>query len=238
MPIKINHRLRPQITQIVILVSGFWFLVTNSYAAPCYGTKMPRKKGIFMGAQTHSIFKRYLEDEFGKLRSTQHLFLLSYGVFDWLSLDLKGGAGNIKQHPVGSEEIDYASSFAGGYGFRLRVFAQKDFKAAFGFQHISIHPKSSRLGDSRNRAILDDWQCSLLVSYDYKKITPYLGTKWSRVDYIHKVEENRKRRVSDLTKDIGLVLGLDFSLSQKTWLNLEGQLFDGETLAVSVNYSF
>jgi len=213
-------------------------LFTVGYAAPCYGTKMPKENNFFLGAQTHSIFKRYLEDEYGKLRSTQHLFLLSYGVFNWLSIDLKAGSSNIKQHPVGSDEVDYNSNFSGGYGFRLRLYEKNNLKAVFGFQHISVHPKSRHLGDVKNEAILDDWQWSILASYDFKRIMPYLGTKWSRVDYIHKVEDNRKRRMSDLTKDIGLVLGLDFSLSERTWFNLEGQLFDGEALAVSFNYSF
>jgi len=222
----------------LILLTVYCSLYTIGYTAPCYGTKMPKEKKFFAGAQTHTIFKRYLEDEYGKLRSTQHFFLLSYGVCDGLSIDLKAGAGNIKQHPVGSDEVDYNSNFSGGYGLRVKFLNQDKIKAVFGFQHISAHPKSSRVGDTRHKAILDDWQWSLLASYDLKKIIPYLGSKWSRVDYIHKVEDNRKRRMSDLTKDIGLVTGIDFSLTQNSWLNLEGQFIDGEALAVSFNYSF
>ncbi len=229
-------------------VHSWWFIVHSilfllvlyaaCYAAPCYGTKMPKENKFFLGAQTHTIFKRYLEDEFGKLRSTQHFFLLSYGVFNWLSIDLKAGSGNIKQHPVGSDEVDYNSNFAGGYGFRLRLYENENLKIVSGFQHISVHPKSRDLGDVRNKAILDDWQWSILASYDFKRIMPYLGTKWSRVDYIHNVNGERKRRMSDLTKDIGLVTGIDFSLTQNCWLNLESQFIDGEALAVSLNYSF
>ncbi|MBM3246771.1 MAG: hypothetical protein FJZ13_05555 [Candidatus Omnitrophica bacterium] len=199
---------------------------------------MPKAKKISMGLETHSIFKRYLEDEFGKLRSAQHFLLLSYGVFDWLSVDLKGGVGNIKQHPAGSDEVDYKSNFAGGYGLRWKFFERKGIKAVLGFQHISVHPHSRHLGSVKNKAILDDWQWSMLASYDFKIITPYLGARWSRVDYIHTVGDQRKRRMSDLTKDIGLIIGLDFPFSQNAWLNLEGQFIDSEALAVSVNYSF
>lgn len=220
------------------LAAGCWLLVTVAYAAPCYGTKMPKKKEFFAGAQTHSILKRYLEDEFGKIRSTQHFFLLSYGVYDWLSIDLKGGAGHIKQHPVGESEVDYASNFAGGYGFRLKLYGQQKLKMVFGFQHISVHPKSVHVGNIRNKAILDDWQASFLVSRDIFKFTPYLGTRWSRVDYIHTAENNRKRKMSDLTKDIGFIVGLDFPVTERVWLNLEGQLFDSEACAFSVNFKF
>jgi len=121
---------------------------------------------------------------------------------------------------------------------RGRCLNKDRLKAVLGFQHISVHPKSIHLGNTKHRAILDDWQWSLLFSYNFRSITPYLGTKWSRVDYIHKIEEDRKRRMSDLTKDMGLVVGSDFSITDKVWFNLEGQFFDGEALAASVNYSF
>jgi hypothetical protein len=238
-----NIKTKVKSIDIWMLFSLFWILCfgichSHCYAAPCYGTKMPGKKEFFTGVQSHSIFKRYLEDDYGKIRSTQYFFLLSYGVLDWLCIDLKGGAGNIKQHPKGADELDYASNFAGGYGLRLKLYDQHNSRIVFGFQHISVHPKSTHLGNTKNQAILDDWQTSILVSYDFKKATPHLGTRWSRLDYIHKVEDNRKRKMSDLTKSIGLIFGCDFSLTEKVWLNIESQSLDSEALAVSVNYKF
>ena len=213
-------------------------LTSISYAAPCYGTRLPKEKQFFTGVQTHIIFKRYLEDEFGKVRSRQHFLLLSFGLKDWFSVDLKGGAGNIKQRPTDSPEIDYSSSFSGGYGFRMKLYDENKQRIVFGFQHISVHPQMRRLGEVKHRAILDDWQASLLVSRDFSKTTPYLGVKWSRVDYIHKIEDSRKRRMSDLTRELGVVAGFDFSLNQKAWLNVEGQLGDGEACFASMNFSF
>ncbi len=220
---------------LVILNCSF---VAVASAAPCYGTRMPEKGKFFLGGSTHIMFKRYLRDDYGKLRSTQHFLLLSYGLYNWLSIDLKGGAGNIKQHPVGSDELDYPSSFAGGYGLRLRLYERGNIKAVLGFQHISVHPRKIRLGDIEHKAVLDDWQASLLASCGFKQMTPYLGTKYSRVDYIHWQGEDRKRRMSDLTRTVGLVAGCDFNLAPKVWLNLEGQFFDGEALALSINTSF
>ena len=220
---------------ILILIIS---LVAPVYSAPCYGTKMPRKKKFFTGFQTHTIFKRYLEDEYGKVRSFQNFLLISYGVYDWLAIDLKGGAGNIKQHPVGSDEVDYHSGFAGGYGFRLKLYDDKNIKTVFGFQHISVHPEGIHLGVVKNKAILDDWQVSILASYDFKKFAPYLGTRWSRIDYIHTVADNRKRRMSDATKSVGFILGLDLPITKNSWLNFEGQLFDSEAAAFSLNFSF
>ena len=225
--------------RLLLLLALILCLISSSQAAPCYGTKMPEQKQFFMGLQTHIIFKRYLEDDFGKLRSTQNLFLISYGVYDWLSIDLKGGAGNIKQHPSGSDEIHYPSNFSGGYGFRLKFLDQDNIKMVFGFQHISAHPGGKYVGSIKNKAILDDWQTSVLASYDFKKITPYFGTRWSRVDYIHKVGNNSsKRKMSDAGKSFGLIAGFDLPLAERFWLNLEGSAFDSEAFAFSLNYKF
>jgi len=237
MPIKIRKVIS---YKLWVISFGIFLFLTHHYcyAAPCYGTKMPQRKELFSGLQSHTIFKRYLEDEFGKIRSAQYFLLLSYGVYDWFSIDLKGGAGNIKQHPVGSDELDYPSGFAGGYGFRLKLYTREKNKIVFGFQHISVHPKSIRIGDIRHKAILDDWQYSLLVSHGFKKLTPYLGARWSRIDYIHRIEGARKRLMSDLTKSTGFIFGFDIPVAQKIWLNLEGQAFDSEAFAFSLNYNF
>jgi len=208
-------------------------------AAPCYGTKMPQKKKFFGGLQNHIIFKRYLKDNYGKLRSLQNFYLLSYGVCDWFSIDLKGGAGYIKQHPTGSSEIDYSTGFAGGYGFRLRLYEQRKVKMVLGFQHISVHPKRTYVSGVKHKAVLDDWQVSLLGSYDLTYFTPYIGTRWSRVDYIHWVDDNRKREMSDLTKSTGLIFGADIPFgNDRFWINIEGQFLDSEAFACSLNYKF
>jgi len=222
----------------LLMVISYALLVTEIYAAPCYGTKLPEKKQFFAGFESYSLFKRYLEDGQGKLSSQQEFYGMSYGVFGWLSIDLKAGAGTIKQHPVGSDEVRYSASFAGGYGLRLKFLDKNNFKAVLGFQHISVHPKRTYVNDVKNRAILDDWQWSVLASYNFKRITPYLGTRWSRVDYIHWTGDNRKRIMSDFTKDIGLIYGLEIPLTQKIWMVLEGSAFDSDAFSCSVNYAF
>ncbi|MFH0936008.1 MAG: hypothetical protein V1828_04055 [Candidatus Omnitrophota bacterium] len=214
-------------------------LLSSAYAAPCYGTKMPGRNKFFTGVQYYNIFKRYLEhSENGKMRSQQEFVLLSYGVFDWLSIDLKGGAGGIKQKPLGLDQRNYSEFLGGGYGFRLRLYEKERIKAVFGFQHISIHPHTIYLADGKHKAVLDDWQLSALASYNFKKITPYLGARWSRVDYIHWLDGERSRIKSDPGRSFGFIYGCDIALTQKLWINLEGQAFDSQALAVSLNYAF
>ena len=230
----------------VKIAHGFWpvaysllfVFVSQAQAAPCYGTRMPAKNKFFAGLQNYTLFNRYLENEAGEMRSTQYFFQLSYGVSDWISVDLKSGLGNIKQNPQTRAELDYPSNFAGGYGFRVRLLDQEKIKAVVGFQHISVHPRSIQLGEDKHQAVLDDWQVSLLASYDLNSLVPYIGTRLSRVDYIHWNVGDRKRIMSDLTKCVGLIVGADLSLNDRTWLNIEGQLIDSEALAVSLNFAF
>jgi hypothetical protein len=187
------------------------------------------------------IANRDLEGSFGEVRSTQQFLTMSYGVFDWLSIDLKGGAGNIKHHPVGSDEIDYDTGFAGGYGYRVRLLHTDKVKAVFGFQHISVHPRTERIGsggDISNKAVLDDWQYSLLASYSAGRCTPYLGTRWSRTDLIHRVEGVRKRKMSDGTHSVGLIAGIDVGLTRDVWINAEVQALDTEAACASINWAF
>jgi hypothetical protein len=235
-----KFKVKVKIFYFLLVIFTFYFLLLPyfCYAAPCYGTKMPKRGEFFGGFQTYSIFKRYLEDDYGKVRSMQNFFMLSYGVFDWFAIDLKGGAGNIKQRPLTGSEIDYSYSFNGGYGLRLRLYDAHKIKAVFGFQHISVHPKHTYAAGVKQRAVLDDWQTSALVSYDLSFVTPYIGTRWSRIDYIHWQGEQRKRKMSDLGKSWGLIFGFDIPLQQKIWINVEGQFFDSEALAASVNFKF
>lgn len=224
---------------VIVWIFGIslWWAATTA-AAPAYGTRLPEKFHLAVGGQTYAVFNRDLEDANGEMSSLQHFLLLSFGITDWLSLDLKGGAGDIEQDPDNGNKIQYPAYVGGGYGFRVRLYNDERVKAVFGFQHISIHPYSVFIGNTKNKAVLDDWQFSFLGSYDLRWLTPYAGAKWSRMDDIHWVEDFRKRKQSDLSKSAGLITGMEIPLGKRTWINVEGQFLDSQAVAVSVNYQF
>jgi hypothetical protein len=207
-------------------------------AAPAYGTRLPGKFRLVVGGQTHAVLNRDLEDANGEMSSLQHFLLLSFGITDWLSLDFKGGAGDIEQDPDNGNKIQYPAYVGGGYGLRVRLYNDGRVKAVFGFQHISIHPYSVFIGNVKNKAVLDDWQFSFLGSYDLKWVTPYAGVKWSRMDDIHWDEDFRKRKQSDPDKSAGLVVGVDIPFGKRMWFNVEGQFLDSQAVAVGANYQF
>ncbi len=213
-------------------------IISQGYAAPCYGVRMPQQNKFLGGVQSYSVLKRTLENNYGKIRSLQNFILLSYGVFDWLAVDLKGGFGDVKQrHRLGSD-INYSAYLAGGYGFRARLYNGQKSKIVFGFQHISVHPHTEDIEGSKHKAVLDDWQFSLLASYDFTFLVPYVGARWSRMDNIHWVDANRKREKSKADKSAGLIIGTDIPIGKKLWVNLEGQFLDAVCAAVSLNYAF
>jgi hypothetical protein len=199
---------------------------------------MPEAQHFFTGLQTYSVFNRTLEKDRGDIHSMQNFVLLSYGIFNWLSLDLKGGAGNINQHLETGNELKYSTYLGGGYGFRIKLYDVDKTKMIFGFQHISIHPHTISVDGEKHKAVLDNWQFSFLAAHDFRRFAPYIGTSWSEMNNIHWIDGNRKLEKSDLNKCVGLIIGTDVPVNRNVWLNVEGQFFDETSVAGSLNYAF
>ena len=219
----------------------FLFSTYDVSSAPCYGTKMPSKYQWFWGTEVNYIFKRNLEANQGKFRSAQCFLTASFGLTDWLCIDAAAGQGFVKYNPSQIEEIDYDSAFAGKYGFRIKFFESENLplSSVFGFQHISVHPHHNVINNIKRRVIFDDWQLSLLLSYDgMNRFFPYIGGKVSRGDLIEWYNDSRKRRKSEDSQSLGLVCGFNFFFTRDFWLNLEGRLFDEKAASLGINYAF
>jgi hypothetical protein len=225
--------------RLILLIIIYILTSTNAlvYSAPCYGTRMPEKGEFFSGLEGYYI-QRGLEKGQGKIKSAQSFFLISYGLLDWLSLDFKIGAGDIKKYDASQDNADYRARFDGGYGFRVKFLDIDKIRITGGFQHISVHPFNANLSGKKYKAVLDDWQGSILASYDFSRATPYAGIVASRTDYINWIDDDRKRHMSDNNKPVGLVLGADFDITDKMWINAETSLFNTKSLALSLNARF
>ena len=73
----------------LLLVTGYWLLVTVLYAAPSYGTHMPEEKHWTCGAEGDLVIDRDLDNEQGGTNGNRYFVTASLGVFSWLSLDGK-----------------------------------------------------------------------------------------------------------------------------------------------------
>ena len=210
-------------------------------AAPCYGTKMPEQWQWFWGTEVNYVFQRDLERDLGDFRSGQSFITGTLGITDWFCFDGAVGAGFIGYDPMDSTEISFDTGFAGKYGFRIKVYDREDnpFKAVFGFQHISVHPKRKIVNNVKREVIFDDWQASLIASYnDWGRFVPYVGGKVSRGDIIERQDSVRDRRKSNNDVDFGAVGGCNFFITDEWWLTLEGRYFDEEAASFSVTHSF
>ena len=217
------------------------FLVSRvSYAAPVYGTHIPDEKHWSGGLEANFIIDRNLDNEEGSTNGNRYFATLSYGIFPWLCFDGKIGVGDVHwDRTRGNEDLEYGTNFAGAYGFRIRGYEHKEWgvKSAIGFQHISVHPEAINQGGNKHETIIDEWQGSLVVSKDVGDIVPYVGARYGTVDFIKWVDEKDRKRIQS-EKYYGLIIGLDYWLSDKTKINLEAAFLDGEELAVGISRDF
>jgi len=213
--------------------------VDNALAAPCYGTHMPKKKKWFGGVEYNFVAERKLQNGQGRVKNPDQLLMLSYGILDWLSIDLKGGSGKITYKDSEYGDQDLSTGFSGAYGFRIRLWEDKNenSKLVAGFQHISVHPRCVHTSGGRYTAVADEWQGSCLGSLRIKQFNPYLGVKYATYDLIRWINDaNRKRYKSE--DNWGLVLGTDLWIRKNLKFNLEYHLLDEKSVSISLGFDF
>lgn len=224
---------------LCILMVFSSFLPQRLYAAPTYGPDMPKKGKITMGYQSNIVFKHRLADSYGRIKTTQHFLDLSYGVYDWFSFDGKLGAGDITHEGASFQKVGYGYSFAGGYGFRIRLMDSQKYKAkaALGFHHISVHPQDKVINGDKYESFLDDWQADLTVSRDFGKIAPFIGVKASKFDMVYNINHGgRKRRPPKYWA--GVVAGCGIDLREDMAIKVEGHFIDETSLSSGIYYKF
>lgn len=221
---------------VFVLVFLSLILAQPAQATPAYGTKMPVKKETFFGLQDYYVRSRSLENDQGRVRSIQNYFMASYGLSDWLALDLKLSLYSYFRHdPSSGNQMKYNNPvWGGGYGFRIKAYESGPVKAVVGFQHFSIHPKTVKANGEKNSGILEDWQGSALVSYQLKYFTPYIGPRYTMMDYIHRLDNERKMLKSDEDRRVGIVTGVDIPVNDRVWVNLESDWQDGGSYTAGV----
>jgi len=216
-----------------------FFSCTRSYAAPAYGTDVPEKGKISMGYQANLVFKHRLSDDHGNLRSYQHFLDLSYGALDWFTFDGKLGVGDLRQTGGDRPDINYGTSFAGGYGFRILLWNRTADKTrvTFGFHHTSVHPTDEINGGNKYETFLDDWQLDLLGSKKFGKFEPFFGGKASKFDQGYRINQDERQRLSPKYYG-GLIFGCGFDLRKDLTLKVEGHIIDEDSLSAGLYYKY
>jgi hypothetical protein len=223
----------------IITITVVFSTADNLFAVPCYGTHMPQKNKFFAGVEYNFVIERDLKNHRGKVKNPDQFIMISYGIFDWLSLDLKGGSGGVDYKDSEYGDQEFSTSFAGAYGFRIRLWEDrdKDIKFVTGFQHISVHPKRVHTADGRYSIVVDEWQGSCLGSIRINQFVPYLGFKYETYDLIRWINNADSKRYKS-QDNWGLVVGTDFWLKKNIKLNLECQFLDEKAASISLGFDF
>ena len=227
--------------KIFIWISAVVLIFTahRAYAAPTYGTDVPKKKQISVGYQNNTVFRHDLSDSYGNVRSYQHYLEVSYGVASWFSLDGKIGMGNAIQRGGIYPKVEYPYGFAGGYGFRILALndVKNRVRVALGFHHISVHPGAKNVNNNRYDAILDEWQCSVTASKDIGWFRPFLGIKALKSDLICMVNNiDKKWRPPKYFG--GPVVGCTVLFPKGLSARIEGHFIDETSLSTGIYYTF
>lgn len=229
------HKLNTAYFVLILAV----LILKPAYSAPAYGTHMPKAKHWTWGAEAKVLKDRNLDNDEGALKGKRYFLTGSYSFFEWLCIDGKIGAGDVKWDRNKADDLNYSTNFAGAYGFRVKCFENKEYgiNIVTGFQHISVHPNSKTQGNDKNEAIVDEWQGSIVMSKAIGSFVPYIGGRFGTMDLIKKTNEHDRKRIKS-EKNYGLILGFDYWLSKNIKLNLEGAFVDGEEVALGVSRDF
>ncbi|NLE65227.1 MAG: hypothetical protein GX606_04865 [Elusimicrobia bacterium] len=218
----------------------FLFFCSLVLASPTYGPTMPTPKQAFWGLQHYSVLGRTLDNDLGKIESRQNFLTLSYGIREWLSLDLKWSLHSRFRNQEGpSGEVEFEDPvWGGGYGARVRVFEDGPWKGIVGFHHTSIHPRTLKANGVKRNGIWEDWQVSGSLSYEWGHFVPYAGLLWSTADEIIRIDKERNRIKSDPDRNWGVLTGLNILLTPRTFLNLEVDWRDDAAVACGLHVRF
>ena len=200
---------------------------------------MPKEKQWILGLQGNFLIDRNLKDSQGSTSGNRYFLTSSLGVFDWICFDGKIGVGDVAWHNPDPGNLSYNTNFAGAYGFRIKGYENKNLgiKTVVGFQHISVHPRTTCPASDKHRVIIDDWQGSVLISKDMGNFTPYLGARYGTVDFIKWVNEH-DRNCTKSERMWGVVIGVDYLIAKDTRLNIEGDFIDGEEVSLGISREF
>jgi len=228
-----------KLTTIALIVS--FACAGTVFAASSNGTRILDRGKIEAGYEYNNMFRRPLDRSYGSMSTADNFFILSVGVFDWLTLDGKIGLGDeMVKGGIHLPKLQFSTGFAGGYGFKVKFFEHDGtgLRILAGAQHICVHPQARNVNGNKYETILDDWQVSGLVTRKFRYLTPYLGMKLSDCEFIISVNEHDKKRRYSLNH-IGFIFGSDFWICKdKIRLNVEGRLFDENAFSTAVAYMF
>ncbi|MBU0650663.1 hypothetical protein KKC59_02005 [bacterium] len=223
-----------------IMISAIFFS-SNCFSTPLEGPTMPDKNKWRIGYQTNVVVEQDIHYLQGDVNSFCNFINFSYGLNKYVCLDGKLGVGDVDYDRDIGEEFNYHTGFAGGYGFRVKLFDDEtvddNIKFIVGAHHICVHPHS--ISDSaglKQEVVWDDWQVDGIMFKQFGSFIPYVGAKIKKVYLIRKTNGDRTRMKSDT--EVGGACGFDYRFNDNWVFNAEARFIDEEAYSAGVSYLF
>lgn len=220
-----------------LLLAGMFLVQGESFAGNIGdpGTGLKQKEAS-LGLEFSGL-TREVRDGDGIRYDTESWRLLlkgSYGITDWLEGYLRAGGATLK---IRGTSFDSNPAWAGGGGLKLTFLDPPGhpLKYSLGGQFLFLEAED---GDAKGKWL--EYDLWLGAAYkDWKKMTPYGGIVYSRVD--GKMENFPAKPSPEEFKSptaMGVFFGLDWRLSKKLSLGIDARLFGEYSGNFSARYHF
>ena len=180
------------------------------------------------------------------VRLSTHAFygVLQYGICDRLSVRAKAGVGKVGIDATGSVPVvtddlaDFGYGLAWSAGLQYRICApdERGASLALSGQFARMKPDNFSLpGQDFTDAEFDEITAALTVGTTNGRTRPYAGIVWADRDFDLRVASDPW---SFEQQRVGAVFGLDQTLCDTGWLNLEARVWGETSFAASAGLSW
>jgi len=176
----------------------------------------------------------------------QTMVKASYGLFDNFDVYAKLGISrfetklNYSGIETGKGIYDGNSGLIYGFGAKATHQLKNNLFVGVDLQYLSARNKWSPKGDFQgegNNATIKELQVAPYIYCKIKKITPYIGIKYSNLSVKTKWADGKYEKYS-AADNVGIFLGADYKLTESWALNLEGRFVDETAMSMAATYKF
>jgi hypothetical protein len=158
----------------------------------------------------------------------------AYGITDWLEGYVRAGGATLK---ISGTPFDSNPGWAGGGGLKLTFLDPPGHSLKYGLGGQFLYLEAEDRDAKGKWFEYDLW---LGAAYkDWKKMTPYAGIVYSRVD--GNMENFPAKPALDEFKSptaMGVFFGVDWRLSERIYLGIDARLFGEYSGTFSARYHF
>lgn len=165
-----------------------------------------------------------------------------YGLTDWLSLYAKVGWAYLRVNDSTSANgaNDFGSNLLLGAQLKSRLWqnAKKNWEWNGSVQYLWVGAPHRR---NKHQGEWQEWQVATTTARSFGRLKPYMGVKYSLVDFdfkLRKGDETIQRGTYKQEARVGPVLGTDYLVGEDVIVNVESAYIDGAEVTAAIAHAF